>query len=268
MLLNSVNPVDNFSYIQLSNNIYKVILRTDIIKHNTHYSFNEYYVVTEISDEDINSNIENNFDKYLEIAKLNDEERKKENLINSYKKELENSDYKVIKTLENYSLGLTLPYDYSSLIASRQELRDQINNLQTNNENIDSELEQCKSRKIIEMCSMCQTTITNGIDFKDEHYRLNTTDQINLTSLYSLAQLGKSVPYHADGKVCKIYQPEEMIELVQKVTEWIIYHTTYYNLLKAQINEMTSIEEINNVSYGMTLKEEYQNIINIIINNN
>ena len=265
MLLNSVNPVDNFSYIQLSNNIYKVILRTDIIKHNTHYSFNEYYVVTEILDEDINSNIESNFDKYLEIAKLNDEERKKENLINSYRKELENSDYKIIKTLENYSLGLTLPYDYSSLISSRQELRDQINNLESLNDTSSNELEQCKSRKIIEMCSLCQTTITNGIDYNDEHYRLNTTDQINLTSLYSLAQLGQSVPYHADGKVCRIYTSEEMIRLVQTATKWVIYHTTYYNLLKHQIQGMTDIEEVKKVEYGTELSPEYQTILNTIL---
>lgn len=265
MLLNSVNPVDNFSYIQLSNNIYKVILRTDIIKHNTHYSFNEYYVVTEISDEDINSNIENNFDKYLEIAKLNDEERKKENLINSYRKELENSDYKIIKTLENYSLGLTLPYDYSSLISSRQELRDQINNLESLDDTSSNELEQCKSRKIIEMCSLCQTTITSGIDYNNEHYRLNTTDQINLTSLYSLAQLGQSVPYHADGKVCRIYTSEEMIRLVQTATKWVIYHTTYYNLLKHQIQDMTDIEEVKKVEYGTELSSEYQTILNTIL---
>lgn len=265
MLLNSVNPVDNFSYIQLSNNIYKVILRTDIIKHNTHYSFNEYYTVTEISDEDINSNIENNFDKYLEIAKLNDEERKKENLINSYKKELENSDYKVIKTLENYSLGLTLPYDYSSLVSTRQELRDQINNLESLDDTSSNELAQCKSRKITEMCSVCQTTITSGIDYNNEHYRLNTTDQINLTSLGALAQQGKPVPYHADGQVCRIYSPEEMVGLVQAATQFITYHTTYFNLLKHTISDINDIDEVKRVEYGMELSSEYQTILNTIL---
>lgn len=267
MLLNSINPVDNYSYIQLSNNIYRISIRTDIVNNETYYSYNEYTLITEITDEDIDKNISDNFDKYLEVAKLNDDLRKKENLIETYKTELTNSDYKILKNLENYTLGLPLPYDYSMLIANRQELRDQINNLETNDSS-STELEQVKSRKIIQMCSVCQTTITNGIDYNDEHYRLNTTDQINLTSLYSLAQSGKDVPYHADGKVCRIYTSEEMVGLAQTATQWIIYHTTYYNLLKNQINEMTDIDEINAVTYGMSLKEEYQTIIDGITNSN
>ena len=115
------------------------------------------------------------------------------------------------------------------------------------------------------MCSLCQTTITSGIDYNDEHYRLNTTDQINLTSLYSLAQLGQSVPYHADGKVCRIYTSEEMIRLVQTATKWVIYHTTYYNLLKHQIQDMTDIDEIKKVEYGTELSSEYQTILNTIL---
>jgi hypothetical protein len=119
-------------------------------------------------------------------------------------------------------------------------------------------------RKIIEMSAICQTTITNGIDYNGEHYRLNTTDQINLTSLYSLAQLGQSVPYHADGQVCRIYTPEEMVGLAQAGTQWIIYHTTYFNLLKHQILEMSTIEEVEAVTYGMELKPEYQSTLNAI----
>lgn len=265
MLLNSINSVDTYSYTQLSNNIYKVILRTDITNHGNYYSYNEYNIVTEILDEDINLNIETNFDTYLEIAKLNDEERKKENLIETYKKSLTNSDYKVIKILENYSLGITFPYDYSSLISERQELRDQINNLESLNDNSSTELEQCKSRKIIEMCSVCQTTIINGIDYNNEHYRLNTTDQINLTSLGALAQQGKSVPYHADGKVCRIYTPDEMLGLIQAATQFIIYNTTYFNLLKHTINSMTDVETVKSVAYGMELSEEYKEVLNSII---
>lgn len=222
--------------------------------------------MTEIAEEDIQKNISDNFDKYLEIAKLNDEERKKENLINSYRKELENSDYKIIKTFENYSLGLTPPYDYSSLIASRQELREQINNLQSNNKTIDSELEQYKKRKIKEMCSICQTTITDGIEYHDEHYRLNMTDQINLNTLGALAQTGKDVFYHADDKICRIYSPEEMTGLIQKATQHIIYHTTYFNLLKHSILEMSDINEIKNIEYGMKLFSEYQDILDTILN--
>lgn len=265
MILNSIESVNRYDYTQLSGNIYKIHLRTDIVNHTTYYSYNEYVLVTEISSEDIDDTINNNFDSYLEIAKLNDEERKKENMIETYKHTLNNSDYMIIKNLENYVLGLTLPYEYSTLIAKRQELRDNINNLEsTESSTLDAELAQCKSRKITEMCAVCQTTITNGIDYNNEHYRLNATDQINLTLLYTLAQAGQSVPYHADGSVCRIYKPDELIGLVQSGIKWVTYHTTYFNLLKHQIESMETVEEISNVTYGMTLKDEYQAIINAI----
>lgn len=266
MILNSIEPVERYSYTHLTDNIYKIYLRTDITNNDKYYSYNEYVTVAEIISDDINAAITDNFNTYLEIAKLNDEERKKANMIESYKQTLNNSDYMILKNLENYALGLTLPYEYSALISKRQELRDQINNLESSEtDNSSMELTQCKSRKITEMCAICQTTITNGIDYNDEHYRLNTTDQINLTSLYTLAQAGQSVPYHADGSVCRMYEPNELIGLVQSSIQWITYHTTYYNLLKNQIVSMESIDEVNAVTYGMTLKDEYQTIIDSII---
>lgn len=224
-------------------------------------------MVAEIISNDIDAAITDNFNTYLEIAKLNDEERKKKsNMIESYKQALNNSDYMILKNLENYALGLTLPYEYSALISKRQELRDQINNLESSEiDNASMELTQCKSRKITEMCAICQTTITNGIDYNDEHYRLSTTDQINLTSLYTLAQSGQSVPYHADGSVCRMYEPDELIGLVQSSIQWIVYHTTYFNLLKHQILELETIEEIEKIEYGIELKEEYQLILNSIL---
>lgn len=265
MLLKSISPVNKFDYIRIKDNIYKIKLRTDILEYDNYYSYNQYEIITEIINDNVDEEIEINFDKYLELGKFEDEIKRKENLIKSYKKNLSNSDYQIIKTLENYSLGLTLPYDYSELISERQEMRDLINNLEAAaTEDID-ELTQCKSRKITEMCSICQTTITSGIDYNNEHYRLNTTDQINLTSLGALAQQGKSVPYHADGQVCRIYSPEEMLGLVQTATQFITYNTTYFNLLKHTISDITDIEEVKKIEYGMELSSEYQTILNTIL---
>lgn len=265
MLLKSISPVNKFDYVRIKDNIYKIKLRTDILEYNNCYSYNQYEIITEITNSNIDEEIEINFEKYLELGKFEDEIKRKENLIKSYKKNLSNSDYQIIKTLENYSLGLTLPYDYSELISERQEMRDLINNLEAaETEDID-ELAQCKSRKITEMCSVCQTTITSGIDYNNEHYRLNTTDQINLTSLGALAQQGKPVPYHADGQVCRIYSPEEMVGLVQAATQFITYHTTYFNLLKHTISDINDIDEVKRVEYGMELSSEYQTILNTIL---
>jgi hypothetical protein len=267
MRMMSTTSVEAYETALIKDNIYKVKLRTNIEqKINGYFYYNEYSLITELDDISVLDDIDT-FNKYLEAAQLEEEAKNKEKKIKNLKQNLENTDYQVIKSLENYSLGLTLPYDYSALITKRQEIRDNINNLESETDEID-ELSQIQQRKINEMCSICQTTITNGIDYNDEHYRLNTTDQINLTSLYALAQVGQSVPYHADSQVCRIYTPEEMIGLVQTATSWITYHTTYYNLLKNQILAMDNIDEIKSVVYGMELKEEYQSIINLIVNSN
>ena len=44
----------------------------------------------------------------------------------------------------------------------------------------------------------------------------------------------------------------------------ILFHTTYFNLLKHQILEMSTIEEVEAVTYGMELKPEYQSTLNAI----
>ena len=261
MLKYSTEIVNTFSYKLLKDNYYEVYLRENIAQLDNRYSFNEYSLI--VKSDNIENDITNNFDIYLENAKLNEELTNTQNEIKNLKKLLTDSDYQIIKCAENFMIGSVLPYDFSQLLYNRIDIRNKINNLQGSTE--ENSIEEEKNKKIIEMCAICQTTITSGIDYNNEHYRLNTTDQINLTSLYSLAQLGQSVPYHADGKVCRIYTSEEMTRLVQTATKWVIYHTTYYNLLKHQIQDMTDIEEVKKVEYGTELSSEYQTILNTIL---
>ena len=50
--------------------------------------------------------------------------------INSLKKELESTDYKIIKCSECQLLGQDMPYDVAELHAQRQAIRDKINELE------------------------------------------------------------------------------------------------------------------------------------------
>ena len=65
MVMNSINSVSEYEYINLSNNIYKLIFRTDIQNKNTHYNYNEYSIITSINSNDIDTEISSNFDTYL-----------------------------------------------------------------------------------------------------------------------------------------------------------------------------------------------------------
>ena len=55
--------------------------------------------------------------------------------IESLKSELQESDYKVIKCAEAMTIGAEMPYDVASLHTVRQELRDKINELESEVQN-------------------------------------------------------------------------------------------------------------------------------------
>lgn len=121
------------------------------------------------------------------------------------------------------------------------------------------DIEVIKTYKCQEINESCNATIKTGIDYNKEHYDLTDEDQINMLAWSSIAQLGSSVPYHSSGNPCREYTSEEFLGLVQAATQFKTYHLTYCNLLKQQIANMTDIEEIKAVKYGITeLNETYQ----------
>lgn len=262
MIKQSNEAVDKYSLNKVSNYYYKVLLRDNIEEKDSAYTYNEYELVIAAKD-NADEYVNENFDILLNQAKVNEENKILQEKINTLKKQLDNSDYQILKCTENFMLGSVLPYDFSKLLSNRMEIRDNINALQNDSLEVDA-LEKLKERKITEMSAASQTTITNGIDYNGKHYRLNTTDQINLTSLYALAQAGTPVPYHADGEVCRVFTPEEMCGLVQNATKWVIYHTTYFNLLKHQILSLETEDEVKAVYYGIELKDEYKSVLNSI----
>ena len=56
--------------------------------------------------------------------------------IESLKSELQSSDYKVIKCSEAMAIGAEMPYDVESLHNERQALRDKINELESEVQNV------------------------------------------------------------------------------------------------------------------------------------
>ena len=122
----------------------------------------------------------------------------------------------------------------------------------------DITVEFMRESKLKEMSATCRSTIELGFDFNEQHYSLDTQDQLNLITLSALADTQEYIPYHADGQLCRMYSAAEIKELAAAATQFKIYNTTYYNALKAYINSLETIEEIAAVTYGMELPEEYQ----------
>ena len=120
-------------------------------------------------------------------------------------------------------------------------------------------LEEAIISKKKEISTACENAIITGCDVGDEHYSLSLEDQANILAWMAVAQTGKSVPYHCDGKPCRVYSAEEFMQVANTAVAYKTHHTTYCNLLMRQIEEMTDLEEVNSVQYGVTqLNEKYQ----------
>lgn len=124
---------------------------------------------------------------------------------------------------------------------------------------LESKIDQIRSMKIANMSAICNQLITHGIDFNNEHYSLTSDDQINLMKLESVATLSPSTQifYHPDGGLCRAYSTEEILQLANLATLWIVYHTTYFNFTKAQLSQETDVEKIINFQYGNTLNDGF-----------
>lgn len=124
-------------------------------------------------------------------------------------------------------------------------------------------IEFVKEKKISEMSTACQNTITNGFDVvlsddETHHFSLTTQDQLNLITLITLVASGKtSIPYHADGELCKFYSAEDITLISTEATNYKTYHVSYFNSLKAYIESLDDMDKIAGVTYGVEIPEEF-----------
>ena len=128
-------------------------------------------------------------------------------------------------------------------------------------------LEYLKAQKIKEMSHICNQTITNGFDItlsdgKEHHFSLTTQDQLNLITLSAMVTAGETtIPYHADGELCKHFSINDIENVIHTATIFKTYHTTYYNSLKEFIESIQDRNEVSNIYYGVTIPNEYQSEI-------
>lgn len=121
-----------------------------------------------------------------------------------------------------------------------------------------------KSKLISSMSTQCNLNITEGFDMELEdgqvhHFSLELTDQLKIQALALKAKSGEIIlPYHADSEPCRFYSVHEILNLNTKMEQIIEYQTTYFNSLRDYINSMTTIEELDTVTYGMEIPVEYQ----------
>lgn len=113
-----------------------------------------------------------------------------------------------------------------------------------------------KEAKLAEVGAACENAIYAGVEVRGEHYALTLNDQTNIGNLLLQAQAGSPVLYHADGKLCRVYQPDEMIEIAEAAVKHKTYHTTLCNHLNVWIRRTENAEELAGIHYDSPLPED------------
>lgn len=125
-------------------------------------------------------------------------------------------------------------------------------------------LEDARKAKFKEVSEACENTIYAGIDVSTstgiEHFSLTEKDQLNLFGKKMQLIAGEEkLEYHEDGEPCKYFTAEDMQKIIEKAMFWVSYNTTYCNALNMMIKAATSAEEVEKMSWGMEIPEEFQN---------
>jgi hypothetical protein len=119
----------------------------------------------------------------------------------------------------------------------------------------ESALVKAKREKLSSLSSSCKNKIVAGFTIElsdgEQNFKLTTEDQLNLMQIENQLSSGESYfVYHATNQPCRIYTKEDMLKVISAFRRHVLYHTTYYNVVKQYINSLTDIEKVNMLSYG------------------
>lgn len=123
--------------------------------------------------------------------------------------------------------------------------------------------EYAKAAKIDEMRRSCEEAIIHGVDVTYDgvtrHYSLELTDQLNILALQDAIEQGaQQIPYHGDDEPCRYYSQGEFLAVVAAANTHKTFHTTYFNSLKSYIENIETLDELDEITYGVSVPAEYQ----------
>lgn len=109
--------------------------------------------------------------------------------------------------------------------------------------------------KLVVLSTACNQAITNGMDVETtegtEHFSLEETDQINLTTAVSAIEQGaKGYPYHADKKLCRMFTAGEIKSIAESAIAHKLYNTTLCNHLLMLVRRATTTAELDAITYS------------------
>ena len=116
-------------------------------------------------------------------------------------------------------------------------------------------IEIVRADKLAELSASCNAAITEGMDVETtqgtEHFSLQETDQINLTTALSAVQIGAAgYPYHADVQPCRLFTAAEIQAIAAASVKHKLYHTTLCNHLLTWARRAETKEELSGITYA------------------
>ena len=119
------------------------------------------------------------------------------------------------------------------------------------------------NNKISELSKACSDRIYEGASiqlsdgsFKSFTYSLE--DQTNITSMFMAVSMGAtSYSYHENDGNCTMYSAEDIIRIYGQLTTLKTSQLTYFNQLKQYVKSLTTVSEVESVTYGQELSGEY-----------
>lgn len=116
-------------------------------------------------------------------------------------------------------------------------------------------IDSVRTQKEQEISDACNAAIVAGMDVETtkgtEHFSLQETDQINLTTAYNAVLSGaEGYPYHADGTLCRLFTAKEITDVSNASIQHKLYHTTLCNHLLTWIRRAKTEDELNGITYS------------------
>ena len=159
-------------------------------------------------------------------------------------------------------------YSYGSDKMYRKDEFETITIIDSNN----LSFSQLKELKLYELSNACEQAIYQGATVNDEPFSYTLADQANISEMFVAVVSGATgYLYHADGKGCREYTAQEIIEIYSTLSIRKTSLLTYHNLMKKYINSLLEDTEenkeiINNIYFGQELPTaEYQEQYNTLV---
>jgi hypothetical protein len=66
-----------------------------------------------------------------------------------------------------------------------------------------------------------------------------------------------TIPYHADGELCRFYSATDMLAVITYATQYKTYQVSYHNALKLYVESLSDMNLISSIYYGIEIPEAY-----------